>query len=257
MKSTSIEEEKQFAYMAFRLPNKNIFVSYRGTDATLVGWKEDLNMAYLAEIPAQKEALDRLNKLMNKYPFSKFYLGGHSKGGALAIFAYQNLSNYKKKRIISVMDLDSPGLKDDNLNEEEIKKIHTYIPRVSIVGRIYYKKQRVSVVSSINKNITQHDAFSWEIEDDKLKILEELDTGLKLEESSLNKILNNISPWEAEYFINTVYQLINEYNIQDVDDILSLKMIIKIVSKIRILDKDNFTVFKDVFKKIINPKDEQ
>lgn len=254
-KSTSVEEEKQFAYMALRLPNKHIFASFRGTDATIVGWKEDLNMAFLDAVPAQKEALETLDDLMNKHPFSKFYLGGHSKGGALAIYAYSKLSKNKQKRIISVTDLDSPGLKDDEMGDAEIAKIHTFVPRAAIVGLIYRKKQRVSVVSSTNKNIMQHDAFSWEIEGNKLKRLDEFDTGLKLEESRFNKILDNLSPWEAEYLVNTIYKLINEYDVKYVDDILSVKMIVKILAKVRILDSDHFLVLKDLVKRIFK-KDE-
>ena len=250
-KKTSIENEMQYAFMAFSLPNKHIFVSYRGTDASVVGWKENLNMAYLSTVPAQDEAHNTLDYLMSRHPLAKFDIGGHSKGGALAVYAFSKLSPLRLRRVESVTDLDSPGLRNDDMTREMIQKIHAYIPKDAVVGLIYRKRQKVSVVASINKGIMQHDAFSWDIEGDKLKRLDEFATGIVLEESELNKLLANLSPWEAEYFVNMVYELLDTSNTESVDNLFRIKVLIEAYKKYKTLDPDNSLVFKDIMKRLI------
>ena len=250
-KKTSVEKEMQYAFMAFSLPNKHIFVSYRGTDSTVVGWKENLNMSYLSTVPAQDEAHNTLDYLMSRHPLAKFDIGGHSKGGALAVYAFSKLSPLRLRRVESVTDLDSPGLRNDDMTREMIKKIHTFIPKSVVVGLIYRKRQKVSVISSINKGIMQHDAFSWEIENDRLKRIDEFATGLDLEEGDLNKLLSNLSPWEAEYFVNMVYELVDTRESESVDSIFRIKVLIEAYKKYRALDPDNSVVLKDLLKRLV------
>lgn len=249
-KKTSVEDEMQFAFMAFSLPNRHIFVSFRGTDASIVGWKENLNMSYLSTVPAQDEAHNTLDFLMSRHPLAKFDIGGHSKGGALAVYAYSKLSSFRLKRIESVTDLDSPGLRNDDMTREMIKKIHAFIPKDVVVGLIYRKRQKVSVISSVNKGIMQHDAFSWEIENNRLKRIDEFATGLDLEEGELNKLLNNLSPWEAEYFVNMVYELVDTSNIESVDNLFRVHVLIDAYKKYKALDPDNSLVLKDLLKRL-------
>ena len=250
-KKTSVEEEMQYAFMAFQLPNKHIFVSYRGTDASIVGWKENLNMSYLSMVPAQDEAHNTLDFLMSRHPLAKFDIGGHSKGGVLAVYAFSKLSPLRLNRVESVTDLDSPGLRNDDMTREMIKKIHTFMPKSAVVGLIYRKRQKVSIVGSTNKGVMQHDAFSWEIEGDKLKRLDEYATGLDLEEGELNKLLNNLSPWEAEYFVNMVYELVDKSSSDSVDNLFRMKVLIEAYKKYKALDPDNSLVLKDILKKLV------
>ena len=250
-KKTSVEDEMQYAFMAFSLPNKHIFVSYRGTDATIVGWKEDLNMAYLSVIPAQNEAHDTLEYLMSRHPLAKFDLGGHSKGGALAVYAFSKLSPNRANRVESVMDLDSPGLRNDDMTRDMIKKIHAFMPKNAVVGLIYRKRQKVSIIATTHKGIMSHDAFSWVIENNKLKRIDEYDSGLVLEESELNKLLNNLSPWEAEYFVNMVYELVDYSKKDSVDNLFRIKVLIEAYKKYKALDADNSIVLKDILKRLL------
>ena len=50
---------KQFAAITFRLPDGSIFISYRGTDDTILGWKEDFMMSYKTLIPSQIDVYKR------------------------------------------------------------------------------------------------------------------------------------------------------------------------------------------------------
>ena len=80
------------------MPDNTIYISYRGTDTSLVGWKEDFNMSFMKDIPAQKEALDYLNKIGEKYR-DKLIVGGHSKGGNVSIYASMKCKSKIKRRM--------------------------------------------------------------------------------------------------------------------------------------------------------------
>ena len=79
--------EQQFAALTVELGDGSIYLSYRGTDDTIVGWKEDLNMGYLEVIPSQTRALEYLGRMTRQYPDAKLRIGGHSKGGNLAVYS--------------------------------------------------------------------------------------------------------------------------------------------------------------------------
>ncbi|MDR3148283.1 MAG: DUF2974 domain-containing protein, partial [Treponema sp.] len=72
--------EKQFSALTISGCGKMTLICYRGTDNTIVGWKEDLNMSFSPEIPAQREAVLYLEKMAAKIR-GPLCLGGHSKGG--------------------------------------------------------------------------------------------------------------------------------------------------------------------------------
>ena len=51
------EIQSQFAAVTWRLPDGSALITYRGTDLTLTGWKEDFNMSFQSSVPAQEKAL--------------------------------------------------------------------------------------------------------------------------------------------------------------------------------------------------------
>ena len=156
--------DKQFQAITI-LFNKYIYISYCGTDSTTLGWKEDFNMAYLEIVPSEIAAMKYANMILSKFWFRKAYLGGHSKGGRLAISAAKGLNN--KRRIAAIFAFDAPNFPTSCYNED-YKKIDSYIvafaPNESIIGRLMPEYHQKRIVKSTNWFITQHDAFSWVIE---------------------------------------------------------------------------------------------
>ena len=75
-----LESQTQFAAITVALGDGRHFVAFRGTDGTLVGWKEDFNMAFTCPVPAQRLAAHYAASAMLRFP-GEFLLGGHSKGG--------------------------------------------------------------------------------------------------------------------------------------------------------------------------------
>ena len=97
----NVEQEKQFSAITVIMPDDTIYVSYRGTDNTVVGWKEDLNMTFKSHIPSQIDAVKYLEEVAEKYP-NKLRIGGHSKGGNLAVYAAAFTNETIKHRIINI-----------------------------------------------------------------------------------------------------------------------------------------------------------
>ena len=103
------EQEKQFSAITVLMPDDTIYVSFRGTDNTIVGWKEDFNMSFKSHIASQISAKEYLENIAEEFPNKKIRVGGHSKGGNIAIYASAFAKQAVKDRIINVYNNDGPG----------------------------------------------------------------------------------------------------------------------------------------------------
>lgn len=150
----SPEEEKQFSAITIYMPDDTIYISFRGTDNTLIGWKEDFNMSFREKVPSQLDAVEYVNRVASKYT-NKIRIGGHSKGGNLAVYAASFCSKEIKDRIINIYNNDGPGFHETitiNPNYiETVPKVHTLIPQTSIIGRLLYHEESYTVVQSTEK----------------------------------------------------------------------------------------------------------
>lgn len=144
-------QEKQFSAVTVILPDDTIYVAYRGTDNTIIGWKEDFNMTFSERVPSQFDAVDYLENIAKKYK-SKIILGGHSKGGNLAVYAAAFCKPEVQERIAKVYNNDGPGFSEDIVNSQEykniIKRVHTYIPQTSIIGRLLNHQEKTTILKS-------------------------------------------------------------------------------------------------------------
>lgn len=150
----SPEEEKQFSAITIFMPDDTIYISFRGTDNTLIGWKEDFNMSFREKVPSQLDAVEYVNKIASKYT-NKLRIGGHSKGGNLAVYAASFCEKEIQERIINVYNNDGPGFHEtitiDPNYKRIIPKVHTLIPQTSIIGRLLYHEESYTVVQSTEK----------------------------------------------------------------------------------------------------------
>ena len=206
------EEERQFFAVTVVMPDDTIFISYRGTDDTLVGWKEDFNMSFKAHIASQLDAAKYINDVSKKYK-QKIRIGGHSKGGNLAVYAAAFANKTAKNKIINVYNNDGPGFIDEITETEEYKqainKVHTYIPQSSVVGRLLNHEEKYTIVQSVQKGIMQHDLFSWQIEGKEFVCLEKVTNGSDIFDKTLKEWLSNISSEQRELVIDTVFDILN------------------------------------------------
>ena len=131
------EWETQFSAITFMTGNGLVYIAFRGTDETIVGWKEDFNMSFAAEVPAQGAALDYVTRAAGVLD-GPLVLGGHSKGGNLAAYAGIFAPRTVQERIQCVYNFDGPGFNEAVLATEQFQsidmRIHTFVPQTSVVG---------------------------------------------------------------------------------------------------------------------------
>lgn len=156
--------ELQFSAMTFILDNTVTYVAFRGTDEYLYSWKEDFNMAYMTPIPAQIKAVQYLNYVGNAIS-GNIIVGGHSKGGNLAVYASMNAVESVRNRITDIYSHDGPGFQPEVLESEAFQKISDRIkklvPRSSIVGLCLQDQENYEVVVCKYFGILQHDSYNW------------------------------------------------------------------------------------------------
>jgi len=164
----SEKEEEQFCAVTFIFPDGNICVVFRGTDGTIIGWKEDFNLGFLEQLPSQKDAADYLKnaaKVIGKD--GGIYVCGHSKGGNLAMYAASFAGADVCRHIIAVRNFDGPGFKDNILESSGFKRIlpktMTLLPQSSLVGILLGHKEPYKVVHSTAPGRKQHELYTWAV----------------------------------------------------------------------------------------------
>ena len=211
-----LKKEEQFSAITFEISKDQIFLAFRGTDDTLIGWKEDFNLAFLEEVPAQIDALAYLEKAAAHFKKSSIITGGHSKGGNLALFASANLSEKAKKRLESVWNFDGPGFSEENLKSPGFQsiytKIHSVYPQFSIVGMLFHHFPGFKVVLSDEKLVMQHNPFSWYIRGRDFITTPLLDQGSEVFFKSFNTWFDSLKPKQREDFVETLFGLISSTN---------------------------------------------
>ena len=205
------EAEKQFRGITIHINEEEMYISYIGTDATIYGWKEDFNMAFMENVPCQIEGKKYLEIVANKYPNKKIRIGGHSKGGNVAIYAAITVSEDIQNRIIKVYNYDGPGFNKKIINMYNknyiISKITTYMPQDSVIGRIMEHEEKCLISQSIEKGIYQHDIYSWQVMGTDMIYSAELTNTSEAINKTITNWLENTTNEQRKIFIDTVFDL--------------------------------------------------
>ena len=201
------EAQEQFAAVAIRLP-LGACVAYRGTDGTLVGWKEDFNMSFSDVVPAQVHAVEYLNRAA-VLP-GTLRLCGHSKGGNLAVYAAAFCDETLQSRIVAVRNFDGPGFQGQIAAKPSFQRIlgrtRTFLPRSSVVGMLLEHDEPYTVVESQGSGgIAQHNVYLWEVNRNGFQELEQLDGGSQLIDRTVKDWVANMAPEQREKVINGLY----------------------------------------------------
>ncbi len=162
----STETDAQMSAVTFLLDDRTAYVAFRGTDNSVVGWKEDFELSYLSETTGQKLAVAYLNRLFADTDLT-LYVGGHSKGGNFAVYASAFCREEVKRQIRQIYSNDGPGFREEitksGAYREIAGRIVSIIPENSIIGTLLDTTQAQYIVKSSRKGIMQHDALSWQI----------------------------------------------------------------------------------------------
>ena len=158
--------ELQFCAVTVLVPDSTAFVAFRGTDDTLVAWKEDFYMGSMRTVPAQEEAAAYLCRAAWRYE-QPLRVGGHSKGGNLSVYAAMSAPEEVQARLLDVYNNDGPGFRDSVGGTEGYRRIkeriHTILPQYSLVGVLLKTDDDFEIVESCETGISAHNGFTWQV----------------------------------------------------------------------------------------------
>lgn len=226
--------QKQFSAMIFKLTPDTYILTYRGTDDSIIGWKEDFHMTYMEQVPAQKTAVSYLRKALDTLP-GNFILTGHSKGGNLASYAASQIEPDYQERIQSIYSYDAPGLNHSVIASPGYQaissKIKRYIPQGSIVGMMLEMPKQAQIVKSTAiSGIAQHDTFSWQIDNHAFVLLDTLNPDSLQTDKTLKNWVDSVSDEELKDFFDLFFGLILDAGITSINDLAKLENFDKIIS---------------------------
>lgn len=217
------EEQTQFAAMTFLLDDGSAFLAFRGTDYSLIGWKEDFNMSFHETIPSQRLALAYTKDIAGKYSMP-LLLGGHSKGGNLAVFAGVKVDPSIQKRIKSIYNNDGPGFSDYLMNDpayqKMVPKIKTFVPQSSVIGMLLEHQEPYAIIRSKQMGLLQHELYSWEISGPGFVRMEQMTANSRLLNHTIKNWLSGMSNEERNEFADALFTLLSNGDVDNVLDIL-------------------------------------
>ena len=257
---TSVSENCQFAAMTFHLPNRRAVIAFRGTDDSLVGWREDCYLSFCEEIPAQRMAVEYLERIARKYPSERLYTVGHSKGGNLSMYSTVKCSDEARSRIVRAYCYDGPGLSKALAASDEFKsakrKLAVIIPQSSFIGTMFDVGGHFTVVNGTARGALQHDSFTWEVEGAAFKHLPELSERGKKNAKQFNESMERLSEREKREFVEMLFSIIESTGAKTLTDMTSgkFKSVGALVKNYNGLDKEKKELMLGLFLKLFDFK---
>lgn len=273
-------DPKQFAAITYQLEDNSIFVAFRGTDDTILGWKEDFLMTYKYPVQSQIQAANYLKEIIeqfyqskrslivNKHLFSTFFkrkslsmpiirVGGHSKGGNLAVFAASTIDDKHAQKIIQIYNYDGPGFPQEMIEKTNYKimagKIKKFIPENSVFGIMLENLETVKIIKSNAKGLMQHNGFTWQIIGKDFSTVDQLSKESMALSDAFKSWLNKVDLKTRESAVNAIFIVLENANIKSVDDLSekSFSHLLTAIKEFKHLENDTRDAIIYFFKTLL------
>ena len=245
--------QEQFSAITFLLPDGPAFVAFRGTDSTVVGWKEDFNMSFESEVPSQGAALDYIVRAAQALPM-RAVLGGHSKGGNLAVYAGIFAPDAVQARIDCIYNFDGPGFNEQVIASEEFHqidmRIHTFVPQSALIGILLWHAEPFIVVKSDASGLFQHNPYSWQVMGGRFIILPERTRESRLAEDTIKNWISTLDQQERRQLIDGVYSVLSASDGRNISELFEGRNIRAILRALSSLDEQTRDTITDSFKRL-------
>ena len=207
-----VRKAEQFAAVTVELGDGSIYLSFRGTDDTIAGWKEDFLLGCQPEVPAQKKAVAYVKAVAAQYPRRKLMLGGHSKGGNLAVYGGVFVPLAIQRRISAVWSNDGPGFYGAVLETPQHARlegrVHSIVPKSSVVGMLLEHEESYTVVDSDQVGLWQHDGFSWQVLGTGFVTLREVSRQGRRNDLALKEWVRRLPVDQREKFVDGLFEVL-------------------------------------------------
>ncbi len=252
--------QEQYASITIHIDKSLMVIAYRGTDDSLVGWKEDFNMLFMENVPAQISAKNYAEMIIGTYK-KKCVLTGHSKGGNLAVYSAVRVSSNKQKKIMGVYNHDGPGFLDamveDRQYQKMLPKIVTIIPESSIVGRLLEHQEDSMIVRSSQSGRMQHDATSWEVQGKEFVRISDTSKKSKLWDAAISSWLRAMPREQLQITVDTLFSILTDAELETKTDLnkdflKKLPVMLKAMKELDVETREYLTKTINVFWKESN-----
>lgn len=221
------QQQMQFSALTYLLSDGSVYVAFRGTDDTLVGWKEDLMLGFKTPIPAHVRAVEYMERVAASHG-GGLRLGGHSKGGNVAMWAAAFSSPRVRDRIITVYNNDGPGFLPAVIDTDEYRdvaeRIITFIPQSSVVGVMLEQSPHYRIIKSSQTGILQHDPMSWEVMGSRFVYLDKRSRFGEQSDENLKNLVYSMTDEERAQFAETVFSIIDSTGAKTLTDMSHAKV---------------------------------
>lgn len=244
-------EEEQFSALTIEIHSKLVYVSFEGTDHLVSGWKEDFMFSYMFPTKAQRKAIDYVNKRF-LFRRKQIILGGHSKGGNLAMIAGMYANFLVRDKIIMIYNNDGPGLLKEQFESQYYKNIEQklihIVPTYSVVGLILHHSKNYLSVRTNRKGLWSHDMMTWVVQSDHF-MREEISLFSKTLEKSMLEWLDSYDKVQRERFVVSLFDIFERANIKSLVDVMeNKKLILDLITESKELEDENRKILRDFLK---------
>ncbi len=247
---------KQFAAITFLLDDGTAFVSFRGTDSTIVGWKEDFMLTFATPVPAQTRAAQYLNEVADAVN-CPLRAGGHSKGGNLAVYAAAFCRPDVSDRVAEVYTCDGPGFERAILESREYRllrpRVHRFLPESSVFGILMEQEGEYTVIDSSSVSVYQHNPYTWKTEEAHFLTKERLNFSVDLITEAQREWFTQLDDAERRDFAEILFSVLEASNPRTLKDIRSsLGSVITTLSAIRNMPEENQARMKEYLSAMLS-----
>ena len=250
------EKQIQFCAVTFIYDEYAAYIAFRGTDNTIVGWREDLNLSFLSETPGQYEAAAYLNRAAESFD-GDLYVGGHSKGGNFAVYAAAFCDPAVRGKIVKVYTNDGPGFNQSIASSENyaavVRRVEKIIPESSLVGVLLSSQANRKVIRSSAKRTMQHDPFSWQVIGDHFEEVEMRSDSSIFLDGTLNTWAAGLSSEDLRMLADTVFGVLEATGATTLSEIKANKTVTypAVIKAVAQMDSDAKSEMLEMLKKLL------
>lgn len=248
-------QEEQFAAVTFVPADGPAIVAFRGTDSTVVGWKEDFNMSFSTEVPAQRTAVDYAAQAARALGMP-IVLAGHSKGGNLAAYAGIFSPDEVQAQISCVYNFDGLGFNERVIALPAFKKIdmriHTFVPQSSMIGILMWHAEPFTVVKSDANGVLQHNPYSWQVMGGRMITVESRTSESRLAEETIKHWLSELPPDARRQLIDGIYAVLSVSEGRNIADLFEAKNVRAILKAAGSMDEETREAIAEAFRLLGN-----
>ena len=247
--------DEQFSAITVLLPQGTAVIAFRGTDGTITGWKEDFSMAFSEAVPAQLDAVRYLEAAAAHFS-GGFYLGGHSKGGNLAVYSAAFCTPEVQKRVLRIRNFDGPGFSEKIFQRPQLQNIigitETILPQSSVIGMLLEHAEDFSIVESRSLGIYQHNVYMWEVVRGGFVTVESLTNSSRFMDVAMKDWIMDMPPELREKMVNGLFQVLENADAKMLSDIWNGKKTFAIMRAYGNLDSETRAVLSEAFRMLKN-----